>query len=419
MTDRSFPGSSKIAYLTGAYPAVSHTFILREVEALRALGAEVLTCSIRRTGDEHHRGPSERAAAADTFYVLAAAKQPSILLRALAGALRRPGRTAAAAALAFRMRPPGLRALIYQIFYLVEAMILADYLRKQGVTHLHNHFASSSATVALLTGVLTGIPFSYTLHGPADLFEAHRWRLDLKTARAAFVACISHFARSQAMLFSDPAHWPKLRIVHCGVLPEIYDRPTPPSDATAGLEFLFIGRLAPVKGVRVLLKAFNAARKQVPDLRLTLVGDGTDRTVLESLAASAGDAITFTGYLSQEEVANRLAKADAFVLPSFAEGVPVVLMEAMAGGRPVIATRVAGVAELVDDGESGYLVPPGDAETLAHRMIALARDPDLRRRMGVAGRAKVHAEFDIRIEAARMLSLIEGTSGSDLPPPSR
>ncbi|HHL22048.1 MAG TPA: colanic acid biosynthesis glycosyltransferase WcaL, partial [Aliiroseovarius sp.] len=243
-------------------------------------------------------------------------------------------------------------------------------------------------------------------------------RLDEKTARARFVACISYFARSQCMLFSDPEHWDKLRIIHCGIVPELYEAGAPGQEPgqSDGPHFVFVGRLAAVKGLRVLLKAFEQARKTEPGLRLTLVGDGPDRAFLEEAARPLGDAVHFAGYQSQSAVAGILATADALVLPSFAEGVPVVLMEAMASGKPVIATRVAGVPELVENGVSGFLVAPGNPDELAEKLILLGADPALRARMGDAGRRKVREEFDVRTEAARLRSLFELRGGGAVRP---
>lgn len=401
----------KLAYLTGEYPAVSHTFILREILALRALGLTVKTCSVRRTGPEHHRGPDEKEAAATTFYLLSAAKNPAVLIRAKLAALANPGRFFRALGLAWRLRAPGMRAAIYQLIYFAEALILARHLKAEGVTHLHNHFAGPSATVSMLTSELSGIPYSFTLHGPADLAEPARWKLGEKIARAAFVACISHYARSQAMLMSDPEHWDRLRIVHCGVTPAMYDRPRQLGDGT---HLVFVGRLAPVKGLRVLIEAMGQLGD--PSVRLTIVGDGSERAALETLAAPLGDRVRFTGYLSQEEVAQILATANAFVLPSFAEGVPVVLMEAMAAGLPVMATRITGVPELVEDGVSGHLVTPGDPSALADAITALASLHDGGAALGQAGRAMVRSEFDISTEAARLATLFRGEGGPDIRP---
>ena len=407
MTDTHLP--LRIAYLTGEYPAVSHTFILREVEALRARGLAVETCAIRRTGAEHHRGPAEQAAAASTFYVIERAKKPAALVAAKFAALKTPGRFFGALGLAWKTRPPGPVALLWQMFYFVEALVLTRHLKAQGITHLHNHFGNSSCSVAMLTSALSGIPFSYTMHGPTIFFEPQRWRIDEKIARARFVACISHFCRSQGMIFADPKHWEKLRIVHCGVDPARYDGG--PRERH-GKHLLFVGRLAAVKGVLVLLRAFCEVLKEHPDATLTLIGDGGERAKVEALAheLGLGEAVRFAGYCSQNEVAEALGQADLFVLPSFAEGVPVVLMEAMAARLPVVATRIAGIPELVEEGTAGLLAPPGDTLALARAMSDLLADPDLRRRMGEAGRARVTAEFDLHKEAARLEALFAGTA---------
>lgn len=405
----------RLAYLTSLYPAVSHTFIEREIAGLRDLGFEVLTASMRRPGTDHLTGPEEEAAAASTFYIVETGKRPAAALAALWAALKRPARFFGALALAWRTAPPGVKGGIKQLAYLAEAMILAARLRAESIDHLHAHFADPSANVALLTAALSGIPFSYTLHGPAELYEPEKWALRAKTARADFVACISHFARSQAMYFSDPDHWGKLKIVHCGVDPARYVRPAPP--ARDGLHLVFVGRITPIKGLRVLIAAMTRALEARPDLHLTLVGDGEDRAHLEALTRPLGKAVHFAGFQSQEGVAEAVGQADALVLPSFAEGLPVVLMEALAAARPVIATQVAGVGELVEDGVSGLLVPASDEAALTRAILALAEmPPEARAAMGAAGQAKVRAEFDARIEAARIGALFAG-KGGDAPRP--
>ena len=394
-----------IAYLTGMYPKVSHTFILREVTALRALGAEVLPCSVRRPPPEEVRGPEAESELARTFLLLEAARNPLRLtgahLRLLVGA---PRRWCAAARLAWKTRPPGLKAALWQAFYFAEAGVLAQHLRACGAVHLHNHLGDASGTVALIAATMAGIPFSFTAHGPDLFFAPTHWRIDEKTAQARFVACISHFCRSQVMLFSDPAHWHKLAIVRCGVEPAVYGNT--PNDRF-GRHVLFVGRLAAVKGVPFLLEAFAGARAAYPDARLTLVGDGPDRAALEARASALGltGIARFVGYRSQEEVAAMLSEADMLVLPSFAEGLPVVLMEALASRVPVIATPVAGVSELVRDGETGLLVPPGDIDGLATALNQLLGDPKLCRRLGEAGRAAVLDRHDIARQAERLLEL--------------
>ena len=394
-----------LLYLTGEYPRATDTFIQREVAALRAQGITIMTASIRRTGPEHLVGEEQIAEAAQTFHVLEAAKHPLRLAAAKLRLLRHPGRFFRAFALAWRTAPGGLRNWLWQMFYFAEAIMLADHMQRHGVRHLHNHIAKASCTVAMLASELSGIPYSFTLHGPDIFFAPDHWRLDEKIARARFVACISEFCRAQAMIFSDRALWDKLHIVHCGIDPARYD----PAPRQGPPHLTFVGRLAAVKGVPVLLEALSVLKGELPGLRVTLIGDGPERARLEQDAADLGlrDVVDFAGYRSQSEVARALKVTDALVLPSFAEGVPVVLMEAMAAGRPVITSGVAGVSELVEHGKSGFLVPPGDAQRLAQAVRAVLADPDRRVEMGRTGRARVVEDFDIGKEAAWLGRLFE------------
>ncbi|MBO9436768.1 glycosyltransferase [Ruegeria sp. R13_0] len=395
-----------VAYLTGEYPKVSHTFIQREIAALRALGTQVETCTVRRANPKDVVGEDQKAEETNTFCILDTARAPHRLLGAHLQALRTaPGRWFSALWLAWRTRSPGAKALLYQLFYFAEAGVLAARLKAKGVVHLHNHFGNSSCTVAMLTSEISGIPYSFTEHGPALFFEPMRWRIDEKIARARSIVAISHFCRSQLMLFSDQQHWPRISIVHCGIDPDRYGHN--PRDSF-GKRVLFVGRLDAVKGAPLLLQAFAALREDHPDATLTLIGDGADRPALEAQAKTLalGDAVTFAGYRPQEAVADFLEEADMLVLPSFAEGVPVVLMEAMASRIPVIATQVAGVSELITDGEVGFVVPPGDVSTLIARMQTLLSDPNLCRRMGIAGRLKVRADFNTMNEAAWLRTLL-------------
>lgn len=400
-----------IAYLTGDYPKVSHTFIQREVEALRANGVEVLTCSIRRAPESDFKGREEQRARAETFYVIAAAKNPLRLLATHGRAiLRGPGTWGRTLALAIRMRSPGLKALLWQLFYFLEAGVLADHLRRNRVRHLHNHFGNSSCSVAILAAELAGIPFSFTEHGPAIFFEVDRWSLPEKIARARFVVAITHFCRSQLMLFSRPEDWGKITIVHCGVNPAAYRR----EPGGNGKRVAFVGRLDPVKGALLLIEAMAAALKAHPDATLTLAGDGPARAGAEARVRDLGieSSVRFAGFMTQGQVADLLANSDMLVLPSFAEGLPVVYMEALASRIPVVASRVAGVQELVEDGVVGYTVPPGDVKTLTDRMIGLMSNPATARAMGEAGRAAVEASFDIRREGAWLAEIFRN-GGAD------
>ena len=400
-----------IAYLTGEYPRATDTFIQREVSGLRDCGIKVLTCSIRKTGAEHIVGDEQRREAKQTFYVLNAAKKPLQLIHCHFSAIARsPGRYFKGFKLAIKTRPAGLKSLLYQLFYFIEAVVLADHLHKNGVKQLHNHIAKSSCTVAMLASAVSGIPFSFTLHGPDIFFEPHKWRLDEKIARARFVACISHYCRSQAMAFSPQKHWEKLHIVHCGIEPERYENPAKKS----GNNLLFVGRLAAVKGLPILFQALQGLLEKHPELRLTLIGDGPDREVLEKQALTLDNRVDFVGYKSQSEVAEYLKKTDTLVLPSFAEGVPVVLMEAMAARVPVVTTRIAGVPELVEDQVSGILVAPGDEAALAAGISTVLSNLPLRKKMGNSGRKKVTEQYNVKTESAWLADIFTAYQNGDI-----
>ncbi|BAM02564.1 glycosyltransferase family 4 protein [Phycisphaera mikurensis] len=411
MSTTPTPSTARIAYLTGEYPRATDTFVQREVDALRRRGIEVLTFSVRATDASHHVGEEQRREAAATFALLPAAKNPLKLLAAHARCLAAsPGSWFAGFAAAWGLRWPGLAGAAYALFYFLEAGVLADQLRRRRVSHLHNHFANSSCSVALTAGRIAGIPFSFTMHGPAIFFEPHRWAVGKKIAAARFVACISHYCRSQAMILCGQAHWPKLHIVRCGIEPERYAAVEHRDAGVRGdgtIRLLFVGRLAAVKGLPVLLEAFAKLPER---FHLSLIGDGADRNALEAAAAalpgSASGRVAFEGYKSQDEVAAALAETDVFVLPSFAEGVPVVLMEALASGVPVVATPVAGVGELVGDRVCGRLVPPGDVASLAEALRGLGEDATVRTAYGSDGRQRVASAFHADREAATLAKLL-------------
>ncbi|MGF1479056.1 MAG: glycosyltransferase family 4 protein [Cyanophyceae cyanobacterium] len=394
----------RIAYLTGEYPRATDTFIQREVMTLREQGVEVQTFSVRRTGDEHLVGPEQQTERDRTFYILPA--HPVALVRAhLLLLLAKPGHYWRALKLAWLTCPDGLLKALYQLFYFAEAGIVAEQMHKQDIEHLHNHLADSSCSVAMLAAELGGFTFSFTIHGPYIFFEPYRWRLDAKIQRALFVSCISHFCRSQCMLFAPPETWNRLHIVHCGIDPSLFTIVTHRQQQG---RLLFVGRLAATKGLPVLFDSLAILKQTYPDVILTLVGDGSERAELEAAIArlELTDNVELVGYKSQAEVRQYMQTADVFVLPSFAEGLPVVLMEALAAGVPVVTTRIAGVSELVEEGINGYLVPPGDAGALADKIHKLLSDADLRTRLGKNGRTKVEQEFNLHHEAKWLYQIV-------------
>ncbi|MEL6381815.1 MAG: glycosyltransferase family 4 protein [Cyanobacteria bacterium J06626_18] len=397
----------KIGYLTGEYPRATDTFIQREVLQLRKQGIGVQTFAIRRPGDDHLVGEEQKAERSRTQYILPL--NPLYLLWChLICLCRSPSQYWQSVALAWRTSQPGIKGGLFQLFYFLEAAVLAQKLRAQGIQHLHNHIANSSCTVAMLAAAIAGGTFSFTMHGPHIFFEPHRWCVNEKIRQARFVSCISHFCRSQGMLFVAPEHWAKLRIIHCGVEPDLF-APAPHKDQ--GKRLLYVGRLAAMKGLPVLFEALAQLRERYPDMTLTVVGDGQERPEIEASAQhlGLGHMVNFVGYKSQTEVREYLQQTDIFILPSFAEGVPVVLMEAMAASVPVLTTQIAGVPELVEHGESGWLVPPGDQQSLADSLAMLVEDTDLRKRLGESGRAKVASDFNVETEAKKLADIFRQT----------
>ena len=402
----------RVGYVTGQYPRSTDTFIQREVAGLRAASVHVDTFAVRAPDDAEMVGQEQLEERGRTTYLLAGGAAPMALahLRLLFSS---PERWASAAALAWGSRQPGARGAMLQLAYFAEAGLLAGLARRRKLDHLHNHFGDSSGSVTMLAAGLAGIPFSMTVHGPDVFADGSRWRLDVKCVHAAFVVCISHFAMSQVMSVA-PAHtWSRLKIVHCGVEPALYG---PPTDQPGRFRLLTVGRLAPVKGIMILLEAVARVRPVLPHVVLDIVGSGPDRSRLEARVEQLGlaEVVRFLGAQSQAAVRAELRTADVFVLASFAEGLPVVLMEALASQVPVVATNIMGVPELVENGVTGRLVAPADVSALAdalHDMAQLsAKD---RRALGDRGRRIVERDFNSRTEAAKLADLFRGPVDSD------
>lgn len=398
----------RIAYVCNRYPAISNTFIMREVQALRAQGVEVDVVSVRRPPREQLLAEADREEYERTSFVLPPnlAELVAAHVRALA---TRPRRYAATLAAALRLAPPGLRGTVWQVFYFVEAGLVWDRCRRRGVSHLHAHFAYVGSDVALLAARLGGWSWSFSMHGPPEFYEVERTRLPQKVRDAEAVICISDFCRSQLMALMEPHSWDKLRVVHCGIGVAEFASELPSRNGTADVEVLTVGRLVPVKGHPVLLEALAELRGRGLAVRATIVGEGPQRAGLERMAARLGlsGSVRFTGAVGQDDIRPHYERADLFCLPSFAEGLPVVAMEAMAMGLPVVATRIMGIPEIVEEGETGLLVPPARSDLLADAIARLAQDPELRASMGAAGRRKVEAEFDSERTAAELREVYE------------
>ena len=399
-------GPLTIAYITGIYARASDSFVRGEVRELRALGHTVHTFSIRRPDASELVTAAIREEHDRTEYVLAAGGR-RLLASALRVAIGRPARMARAAALAMRIGWPGVRGRLWPIAYLVEACFVAERLEALGVQHLHDHISEGSAAVAMLASELTGIGWSFTAHGPGEFDRAGTLALDEKVARASFVAAISDFARSQVLRRSRPRDWPRVHVVRCGI--EDAFLAAPPERADPGSRLVSVGRLDEQKGLPVLLGAAALLASEGLEFELTLVGDGPLRAEIESTLERLGQAgrVRVVGWAGAEEVRDIMTASRALVLASFAEGLPVVIMEALALGRPVIATDVGAVSELVRTGETGWLVPAGSERELATAMrAALSAPAEELDRLGVAGAAIVSTRHSAAAEAAALADLI-------------
>ena len=400
----------KIAYLTNQYPKVSHTFIRREIQALEDEGLEVERYSVRRTVDDL-ADPADRAEATKTKVVLDGGA--AVLAAGIAkSALLRPGRLARAAARAVKMGVKSERGVARHFAYLAEACVLRDWMKRASVDHVHVHFGTNSATVALLCKELGGPSYSFTVHGPEEFDKPDLIRLSEKIEEAEFVAGVSSFGRSQLYRRVDARHWPKVHVVRCGVDSSFLDAS---SSDDGGESFptaprlVCVGRLCEQKGQLLLVEAAARLKEAGRSFQLVLVGDGEMRPNVEQLIERYGlrETVMITGWMSGDDVRDELLKARAMVLPSFAEGLPVVIMEALGLGRPVISTYVAGIPELVENGKCGWLVPAGsvDALEVAMKEVLDADVADLAR-LGQEGRRRVAEFHDIRKNARTLRELI-------------
>ncbi len=394
-----------LAYLVNSYPAASQTFIRREIAAIEAEGVPVRRYAVR-AWDGTLVDPDDRLEAGKTRKILDAGL-PRLILALIAAALTRPGRFAKALGMAWRLGKVNDRGRLVHLIYLAEAALLRDWLAREGVEHLHVHFGTNSATVALLARLLGGPSYSVTFHGPEEFDQPLALALREKIRHSAFVVAIGSFGRSQLWRWADPEDWAKVKVVHCGVDPAYLDAPpSPPSDAP---RLINIGRLVEQKGQRILVEAAALVRDRGIDGEVVIIGGGELGEALEARIAELklGDRVKLVGWKSGEEVRRALLDSRGLVLPSFAEGLPVVIMEALALRRPVISTYIASIPELVVDGENGRLVPAGDVEALADAMAWIFQSaPEPLAKLGEAGAKAVAQRHDARVEARKLLALI-------------
>ncbi len=407
-TEREGEAAMRVCYFVSEYPAVSHTFIRREIAELERSGLSVLRVSLRGGGrslvDEEDLREKAR-----TRYILDGGKARLVARCAAAFAaalLRSPLALARAAGAAFAMMRRSSRPAPLHLAYFAEALLLARRVVEEEVEHVHAHFGTNGAEVAMLCHLLTGVPYSFTVHGPDEFDRPEYLGLPAKVRHAAFVCVVSAFTGSQLRRWVPAGEWHKIQIVRCGLDAAFLSRPPPRGVPKNRL--VAVGRLSGQKGHLVLLEALGMLAREGVPFGLTLVGDGPLRPLLARGIRERGleRQVELAGWMSNAEVRAAIGEARALVLPSFAEGLPVVLMEALALGRPVVATYVAGIPELVSDRENGWLVPAGSAERLAGAIRQCLAAPDaVIRAMGAAGRRRVLEQHDIARECRKLAAL--------------
>jgi len=396
----------KIAYLTNQHPYSSCTFIRREIVALEELGVPVTRYSIRTPAmdiiDE-----ADKEEIAKTEYILKIGVL-ALVFSLLRKAIAKPGRFLTALKLVWKMGLVSDKGVIINFAYLVEACVLCDWTTKAKITHIHSHFGSNSTAVAMFCHILGGPPYSFTVHGPEEFDKPIGFSLNEKIQRAKFVATVSSFSKSQLFRWCEYKQWSKIHIVHCGVNQLFLDQPYVPLPSEP--RFVSVGRLSEQKGHMLLVEAASQLAASGYQFKVILVGDGNLRGEIERLITDLRlqEYIEITGWATNLQVQQEILKAQLMVLPSFAEGLPVVIMEALALSRPIIATYIAGIPELVQPGLDGWLVPAGSVEALVEAMRSALETPlEELAAMGKAGSHLVAKEHNIITEAKKLLALFE------------
>ena len=390
----------RVAYLMNTYPVPSGTFIRREIRALEEQGVEVSRFAMR-AWEQELVDPADLEEQAATSYLLTGNEtgligsfvkelfvNPLGLLRGMKRAYR-----------AWRTEGAGL---VRHVAYVLEAVSLRQRMAKAGLKHVHCHFGTNATMVAMFARAMGGATYSFTAHGPNEFMEAVKTSYDLKIRDAAFIAAISNFCRMQLALIGGMEHWDKIRIVQCAL--DLRDFEVVGASPRGSEQMVCIGRLCPEKAQTLFPDAVAPLSDELPGLKVILIGDGDTRSEIETKIAKLGLQKHFElrGWQSNEEVRAALKDARAMLLPSFAEGLPVSIMEAFALGKPVISTYIAGIPELVDS-SCGWIVPAGDVESLTEAIRGCMRKSEAElESMGRVGRSRVEAYHDVQ-RSARLL----------------
>ena len=397
----------KIAYLMNTYPMTSTTFIRREIEALERLGLDVKRYAAR-VWREKLVDARDVAEVGRTHYVLTgnATALVAAFVRELVVNPRGSWRGIEAT---WRLAANAGGLNIKHFAYLLQSAYLRQMAQRDGIEHIHAHFSTNATAVAMLSRLMGGPSYSFTAHGPDEFDNAECSSLDTKLANAAFAVAISHHCKKKLMHFGGAIYDDKINIVHCGLTMDEFQ---PAGEISADNQtFVCVGRLCLQKGQTLIPAAIATLKNDFPALKVVLIGDGESRADIERAIAShgVGANIELRGWVRNHEVHEVLRNSRALVLPSLAEGLPVVIMEAFALGRPVISTHIDGIPELLD-ASCGWIVPASSVEelTAALREALLATPKELARK-GAEGRVRVAAGFDVDAEARKLLGHMQAS----------
>jgi colanic acid/amylovoran biosynthesis glycosyltransferase len=398
----------KIAYLVSRYPAVSHTFIQREIQHLRLYGFSISVASINEPDIYPHQFLSIDEEEQKTTFYIKKQRKGKIFKDVLLTIFTRPFSFIKGLNLVFHLGGFNLKLLIYHFFYLIEAIVLGQWMLKLEIKHLHVHFANPAANVAMLLSKIYSMTYSMTVHGPDEFYDVTLNCLNEKIKRAQFIFCISNYTKSQLMRLSPSKTWGKLELVRLGIDPTIY-LPTPKKESPSCFQILCVGRITSTKGQNILIDAVIQLLEQGAPIKLELIGDGPQRQCLEEKTKRHGfeKSIVFRGSLNSEATLEAYRKADIFALTSFAEGLPVVLMEAMAMEIPCIATAINGIPELIKNEINGLLISPSDIEETAQAILKLIQQEPLRIKIGQAARETILEKYNLQKNTHYLASQFE------------
>ena len=398
----------KVAYLTSQYPKVSHSFIRREILALENDNVEVSRISVRGW-DGELVDPVDIEERTKTQYVLKNGVA-GLLSASFKVFISEPIRFIKAFSLAIKLGIRADRSWPYHLIYVLEACQVLLWVKQSGAQHMHVHFGANATEVALLTRTLGGPSCSFTIHGPEEFDKPEFIKLAEKINGCAFVVAISSYCRSQIFRWIPYLQWSKVKEVHCGIEESFHN--ISPVPITTKPHLVCVGRICEQKGQLLLIDAVNILAKKGIDFELVLGGDGEMRPEVEAQIQKHGlnDKVRITGWISSDQVRSEILNAKALVLPSFAEGLPVVIMEAMALRRPVISTYIAAIPELVITGENGFLFPAGDVNALADTLEKfLAIPTEQLNQMGELAYIRVLERHSAAVEASKLAQLFKET----------